>query len=78
MTVGSNGHTSHGIEHAHGDFAIGDEFCDVRQTSIGGFNVNPVIALTFSVQQYVVSPQIGTVLIRLGEAFGWKVTTTDC
>jgi hypothetical protein len=24
------------MEHTHGDFAIGDEFCDVRQTGIVG------------------------------------------
>jgi hypothetical protein len=43
VAVGSYRHTSHGIEHAHGDFAIGDELCDVRQTSIVGIGCSGIL-----------------------------------
>jgi len=36
MAVGCHRHTSHGIEHAYGDFAIGNQRGDVRQDSIDG------------------------------------------
>ncbi len=40
VTVAGNSHAPHGIEHSHGDFAVGDQFRNVRQASrvsgIGG------------------------------------------
>jgi hypothetical protein len=43
VVVGSYRHTSHGIEHAHGDFAIGDELCDVRQTGIVAIGCSGIV-----------------------------------
>jgi hypothetical protein len=43
VEVCSHRHASHGIECTHGDFAIVDELCDVRQVSIGGIALSGVV-----------------------------------
>lgn len=41
--VGSYCHTSHRVEDADGDFSIGDELCDVRQTNIARIGYSDIV-----------------------------------